>query len=326
MYYNKELAKRFVSDFNLPIPIIGGEEYFSYYLNLYEDDYDSLTKYKKLLNLIQTYYGGDSDKFLEEFYNIRENIISSVTENTAFKKFNTMDMSVFAIKNMPKAKSKNIYNNDNIGRYFLSVDITKANFQTLRNINKDIVFGADTYEEFIDKFTGLQYVKQSKYCRQVIFGKLNPSRHITAEKYFMKQIYDGIIEKIDFLKENNLVSFSNDEIVFDVTSHINSINGDTIEVIQRISKSMGFKVHVDVFMLHGFNVVFKESRSIRNTFYTKEYLYGENKFKLISLPLQYHALIYSLYKGLTPDEKSYHFNYEGINAKFCEEFDIEKIG
>ena len=76
MLYNRELAKRFISDYKLPIPLIN-EEYFFYHLNLYEEDYGSLTKYEALLNIIDTLYDGDCNKFLENYYNVRDKIITT---------------------------------------------------------------------------------------------------------------------------------------------------------------------------------------------------------------------------------------------------------
>ena len=178
---NRELQKRFVSDYKLPIPLIN-EEYFQYYLKLYESDYGALTKYNDLLENIRVHYGNDPARFLEEYYDIRENIIQSVLSSPAFLKFNNMDMNVYAIKDRPNVTSNNIYNQNNAGKFFISVDIKKANFQTLKNIDKKIVLDADTYEDFIfiGKFTDSDYIKASKYTREVIFGKLNPKRHITA--------------------------------------------------------------------------------------------------------------------------------------------------
>lgn len=326
MYYNKELAKRFISDYKLPIPLIN-EEYFFYYLNVYEEDYDSLSKYVNLLNVIDTLYEGDANKFLEEYYNVRDKIITTVMENKAFQKFNTMDMSVYSIKDKPNITSNNIYNNDNVGSFFISIDLKKANFQTLKKIDKDIVFGCDTYEDFIGEFSDLDYIKESKYTRQVVWGKLNPARHITAEKYFITQIYKKIVERIPFL-DGNCVSLSNDEIIFKQNFlYYNDklycfvLRND----IENIAKEFGFEVHVEFFHLRGYNLVFKESRSVRKTFFVKDYFCTDGKFKLIAVPLQYHSICYKLYKGKGLREIDYHFDYEGMNARFCEDFDIEEI-
>ena len=214
MLYNRELAKRFISDYKLQIPLIN-EKYFFYHLGLYQEDYNSLEYYFELLDMIGKKYGGDCNKFLEDYYNVRDKIITTIVESEAFQKFNTMDMNVFTIKDRPNITSDNIYNNDNIGKFFISIDLKKANFQTLRNIDKDIVFGADTYEEFIGKFTDLDYIKESKHARQVIFGKCNPKRHITAEKYFIMQIYKKVIEQFPYLSDK-CVSLSNDGMIFNV--------------------------------------------------------------------------------------------------------------
>lgn len=323
---NRELQKRFVSDYKLPIPLIN-EEYFQYYLKLYESDYGALTKYNDLLENIRVNYGNDPARFLEEYYDIRENIIQSVLSSPAFLKFNNMDMNVYAIKDRPNVTSKNIYNQNNAGKFFISVDIKKANFQTLKNIDKEIVLGADTYEDFIGKFTDSDYIKASKYTREVIFGKLNPKRHITAEKYFINKIYQEIISQHPELKDKT-VSLATDEMVFLENPNTYQNPGNAVslqEDIKRIAKENGFDVHVEFFFLQGYNLVFKESRSVRKTFYHKDFVLGDSNFKLIAAPLPYHAMIYKLFKGLPLEEIDYHFDYEGMDARFCEEFDIEQL-
>lgn len=326
MLYNRELAKRFISDYKLPIPLIN-EKYFFYHLGLYQEDYNSLEYYFELLDMIGKKYGGDCNKFLEDYYNVRDKIITTIVESEAFQKFNTMDMNVFTIKDRPNITSNNIYNNDNIGKFFISIDLKKANFQTLRNIDKDIVFGADTYEEFIGKFTDLDYIKESKYTRQVIWGKCNPKRHITAEKYFIMQIYKKIIEQFPHLSDK-CVSLSNDEMIFNVEFlfYNDKLICFTLrKYIEKIAKEIGFDVHVEFFHLRGYNLVFKESRNVRKTFFMKDYFYTDGKFKLIGVPLQYYSICYKLYKKQDLNEIDYHFDYEGMNARFCEEFDIEEV-
>ena len=326
MLYNRELAKRFISDYKLQIPLIN-EKYFFYHLALYQEDYNSLEYYFELLDMIGKKYGGNCNKFLEDYYNVRDKIITTIVESEAFQKFNTMDMNVFTIKDRPNITSDNIYNNDNIGKFFISIDLKKANFQTLRNIDKDIVFGADTYEEFIGKFTDLDYIKESKYTRQVIWGKCNPKRHITAEKYFIIQIYKKVIEEFPYLYDK-CVSLSNDEMIFkvDFLRYNDKLTCFSLKKdIQTIAKEIGFDVHVEFFHLKGYNLVFKESRSIRKTFFMKDYFCTDGKFKMIGVPLQYHSIAYKLYKGKELSEIDYHFDYEGMDARFCEEFDIEEI-
>ena len=51
-----------------------------------------------------------------------------------------MDMKQFAFER-PKVSKNNVYNGENIGKNFLSVDLSKANFQALKYVNPDIVLG-----------------------------------------------------------------------------------------------------------------------------------------------------------------------------------------
>lgn len=326
MLYNRELAKRFISDYKLPIPLIN-EKYFFYHLALYQEDYNSLEHYVELLDMIGEKYGGDCNKFLEDYYNVRDKIITTIVESEAFQKFNIMNMNVFTIKKKPNITSNNIYKQTNIGKFFISIDLKKANFQTLRNIDKNIVFGADTYEDFIGKFTDLDYIKESKYSRQIIWGKCNPKRHITAEKYFITRIYKKVIEQFPYLSDK-CVSLSNDEMIFNVEFLFYNDKLTCFrlrERIEKIAKEIGFEVHVEFFHLRGYNLVFKESRNVRKTFFMKDYFCTDGKFKLIGVPLQYHSICYKLYKGKELNEIDYHFDYEGMNARFCEEFDIEEV-
>ena len=326
---NKSIIKRFVKDYNLPIPVVK-EDYIPYYLDLYEEDFGSRTKFDMLLNTIEEIkkkYGGDDDMFLDYYYEVRNNVINAVVKNPSFKKFNNMDMNEFSMKNKPNVSSNNIYNETNVGKFFISIDLKKANFQTLKNIDNEIVFGADTYEDFIHMFTPYDYFTESKYFRQVIFGQMNPKRHITAEKYFMNVIYNSIVARFPKYIDK-LVSFSNDEIVFkdDFLLYNDKLTCFTLRRdIEKICKDLGFEVHVEFFFLRGYNIVFKESRNVRKTFFMKDYFCTDGKFKLIGVPLQYHSIAYKLYKGKELSEIDYHFDYEGIDAKFNEDFEIEEI-
>lgn len=326
LIFSKELARRFVSDYDLPIPVIS-KDYFMYHISLYEEDYASLTKYRALCSVIEERYGGDAKAFMDDYYRIREDVIRKVSSSEAFKRFNEMDMSDYAIKEKTDITSGSIYNNSNIGGFFISVDMRKANFQTLKKIDRDIMLGHDTYEGFIGEFTDLEYIRGSKYFRNVVFGMMNPKRHITAEKYFMTLIYRKILDILPNIG-NKCVSLSNDEAVFKVDfMRYNdkmacfSLRRD----IERIASSVGFEVHVEFFHLRGYSMVFRDSRSVRKTFFVKDYFCTDGKFRLIGIPLQYHSLCYKLYKGMDLNEIDYHFDYEGMDARFCEEFDIEEI-
>lgn len=62
--YDRELAKRFVSDLKLPISVIYPEYIFHYQLNLY----GCLTAWEDLWKLIDDKFDGDRKKFLDDYY------------------------------------------------------------------------------------------------------------------------------------------------------------------------------------------------------------------------------------------------------------------
>ena len=54
---NIAIRKRFVSDYNLPIPIVDDEDMFMYFLNLYEDDLPESAVGAALQNIFRTETG-----------------------------------------------------------------------------------------------------------------------------------------------------------------------------------------------------------------------------------------------------------------------------
>ena len=323
MKKNIDLLRRFVKDDDLPIPIIGNGNYFNYYINLYEKEYKSLTKYKNLEILIDRNFNGESTQFLTKYYEIRDNIIKTVENSEAYQKFNIMDMSVFSIKNKKNITTNNIYNENNVGHIFVSFDLKKANFQALKYVDPEIVMNAKTYEDFISNFTNIDFIINSKHIRQIVFGKMNPKRHITVEKYMIDKVYEYITETHHL---TNCVSMSNDELVFDMgeakkldSLAIHSINITCEMIRQFIQTMLGFEMNLEVFKLNKLQLCCDKFK--RSSYYYKEYLNTkESKGKLMCVPMNYFAIVYKLFNNLPLQEEDYHFDYEGLDSRYCENF------
>lgn len=332
--FNIDLVNRFISDYKLPIPKIFNIEQFAHYLHLCEKDYKSLTKYRNLINLIDERFGGDSNRFLDEYYNKREEIIQAILANPAFLEFNNMDMNKYTIKDLPKdITTKNIYNCENINKVYLSIDLKKANFQALRYVNPEIVFNKDTYEDFIGLFTDLDYIKESKYSRQIIFGKCNPKRHITVEKYITNEIRKYIDATIDFNEIGvKLVSLCNDEIIYECSSNVEKTDKELIPIVKivieeikdRIKENIGVDVSIDIFNLKGYILCNANNNKVYKTFFVKEDCLSDKKeFKCIPEPL--FAIIYKLYNKQDILSLDRIINYDGLRAELTEDFYIKEI-
>lgn len=323
--YSPRLADRFVRDYDMPFPITFKAECFGYYLALFNDTCDSLSKYTELCNEVKERFDGDAEAFLEDFYDTREKIIEAMHQNEAAKKFNEMDMSVFELKDKPSVSNSGIYNCENVGKYFISIDLKKANFSALKYVDKNIVLNADTYEEFVGKFTESDYFKNSKHARQVIFGQLNPKRHITVEKYLINEIRKRIDETAINAK---LVSMVTDELIYEVSE----ITDETKKEIKKylkgvqnsIEKEMGIEVSMDIFKLTGYNFILESTGKIIKTFFQKESFVKKDK-KLKCVPLPYSCIVQKLLYDTEPEDIDRHFTYEGMDATLNEDYKLEEI-
>ena len=120
-------------------------------------------------------------KFLEYRHSIEDQILSYNLNSEAYKEFNGDKSAVPS--ETPIVGSPELYTKEQCNHFFVSYDMIKANFQALRYANPAIVKDCETYEQFIEKFTDIEYFKHAKQLRQVLFGKLNGKRTSSIEKY-----------------------------------------------------------------------------------------------------------------------------------------------
>ena len=322
--FSPDLAKRFVSDFDFPVSMVNDYRMFCYQLELYEPELKTLTRWKELQQMIKERFGGDTDAFVEYYNKVRNDIITKTYESAAYQEFNNMDMSRFAVKDRPQVSKNNVYNCENDGKMFLSVDLRRANFQALKYVNRRIFNGAQTYEEYVGQFTDLDYLKTSKYTRQVIFGQLNPSRHTTVEQYLINQVYKTMLT-LDYLPFNastGLVSMSNDELVFIIDRLYNPKSYSEC-IVQDIKTKTRLDVHVDAYELHGYSLVSDSNCTHKEFFVKKDIETGREEF--ICMPLQFHMMGWKLYhkQSICPEDKL--FIYENGICRFCEDFRLITI-
>lgn len=313
---NNSIKKRFVNDYNLPIQVFD-DKYFFYYLDLYEKTHKALTKWNNLVDMINNKFDGNDDNWLSYYSEVRDNIITSILNNPAYIKFSQEDnMSQYQFKN-DSFKDVNIYTENFLNHTLLSIDLKKANFQALKFHNSEIIFNANTYEELIEKFSDCEYIKESKYTRQVIFGKLNPRRQITIERYIMNLIYNSNCDLMNYLKDKaELVSFKNDEIIFDITNcDLIDLNGYT-----NITKIENFDIKIELFILN--RMRFKTHTGSDINIWKKVFDDGSEELK--SAPITYYAQIYKKWMNIPIIDDDLVFFHENQLAKFIYPLSYEK--
>lgn len=247
--------EKFCKDCNLPIKIFK-EPYFMDRLRLYDKYYGTINKWENFLKELEK-YNCEQDYF-EEYNRIKEQAISEIKASKGYIRFNEEDMNQYRVshENLP---NKDIFKASNHGKNFVSIDMKKANFSSLKYYDASIFSYADTWEEFIGKYTENTHIIGSKYIRQVILGNCNPKRHITYEKYLMDRVLSHLTNIVDFM--NKVVFFSNDEIIIDVSDLEKTKLKVMIKQITDNISSLTIPLKIELFTLYkieGTNGYYKE--------------------------------------------------------------------
>lgn len=325
--YNFSLAARFVSDFNLPITIIRNPDVFQYELRFFEPYYGSLTKWIKTVDTINAEFNGDPQKFLDAYAEARNNAITYIETNEKFLIWNSDTCALQSWRRIqyPKSKYANVYNQDTVGRQFTSFDMKNANFQALKYAG---VLDDNSYADFLHRFTegGLwEYMKESKYTRQVLFGKCNANRQITLEKKLMAELYDKIKDKLPYKTE--MAYFGADEFVL---LNKERVSTDIIPELQNIvddatKEPIKLDIRVEMYDIEGwaFHTVHGDgSRHILGTFYHKS---CDNESKYKCMPANYSKILLKLLKGEEPNDNDKTVNFDKCMAVILDEITIEKL-
>jgi len=312
----KQLRARFVSDMNIPIQVLQNP-YFEDRLELLEEEYGAKTSYDELMSLIDERFEGKPNNFLEYYHQVRNNIITKVTSSDAYKEFISDNKYVKDIK--PICGDRNLYTNEQDGCMFVSYDMKKANFQTLRYANPSIVYDTKTYEDFIGKFTDLDYIKKSKYIRQVIFGKMNPKRTMNLEKWITNEFCGSLFS---FIMHTKLEYFSlnADEIILKFNGseeEFEKLEIDPIKIFEGVEyKASKFKLHSRQFKL-------ATSSSILTVYEKEDYLNAHKRI-LKGVPVTYMPQVYKLLGGMEIKPSDLVFYYEHELCQFMNPLQLIK--
>lgn len=308
--------RRFVKDFNLPINLVESP-YFEYYMDRY--DFFPKEDYFDCCDIINKQFDGNKEMWLNHYAQIRDNIITTIENSDVFKEFNNADLKKWP-QQIFSVGDHNIYNGSNVGKFFISIDLKKANFQALKWFDKDIVLGAETYEELMDKFGGDDYFKKSKYTRQVIFGKLNPKRTIYFEKYLIGTIFTHPGNNLfrGLYNNTNLVTVKSDEIVFeiDTLTMIPKFDKNFLSFLKdEIKENTGLDVSVEAFKLS--RIVCENHNGNIVDGYIRTFYLDNNRQDLKNVSSIFFPQIYALANGLEITDKDLYFRAEDQIAKFC---------
>ena len=302
----KQFRSKFVKDYQIPIQVVQSP-YFEANLKLLEDDCKANTKYLDLLETVRDKFNSNMQKFLEYRHSVEDQILGYILNSEAYKAFNG-DKSTIPSET-PIVGSPELYTKEQCGCFFVSYDMIKANFQALRYADPAIVKDCDTYEQFIEKFTDIEYFKHAKQLRQVLFGKLNGKRTSSIEKYISNLFAKELAKRYE--GKMKLYSIKTDEIILKFLG--------TEEEFKKLAVNneefKGFRFRVNKFKLVSKD--FKRGNSDKNlTAYIKEDYLNGCKRTLHCVPDAYYPQVYKLLNGWELSDSDLVFYYDHELAKF----------
>ena len=234
----RELNKRFCDDRKLPLKIHTGKIFIDR-IKLF-GEYD---RYIEYCHEVQRRFENTQDYF--EYYNkVKDSAINYIKESRTFKLLNAVDMNSYACGySFPQTS---VYKANNIGKLFISIDMSKANFSSLVHFGRESktdFFSSFDYAEFMRQFTDIKHIIESKYIRQVIFGNCNPKRQVTYEKYLMGLVLDVLING-DTITADIVHSMCSDEIILRVDGLGTDKIRDILNEVHNLCNIIPLKVEV----------------------------------------------------------------------------------
>lgn len=212
------LKKRFCKDFGIKISIYD-EPFF-------EERLDTLgykKEYHDFCSMIAQKFNYNEYDFFEYASDVQNKAISIIKDSSYLLSGESYDVLMNENKDFCKKYQlphADIYKEQNIGKKFLSIDMSKANFSVLVLLSKiydgDFNHNDFSYDAFMKNITELDYFSKSKYSRQVIFGNCNSKRLQGIEKNVMFHFVDQL-EKAFHGISRSVVCLNNDEIVLDMS-------------------------------------------------------------------------------------------------------------
>lgn len=292
MTISDTLKRRFIKDYSLPIVLVD-EPYFSYFIDLYDDMFQTKAKMKTFTDFVAKYQ--HEAGFFNETHRVLMAAKDSIMSKDAYAEIHNLKLNTPSVN----VEKQSLYIHPNAGKSFLSLDLKKSNFQCMKAIDPTLVDNKDTYEDFLKQFTDDAYIFESKQIRQIMFGKLNPKKMMQKQKEIIaKMILELQKNGVD---AKSFLSYSADEIILINDEELN------LDAVLATVNSSEYIYHVEEFELN----LIHEDRS----FFVKNMKDGSVVFK--NTPIPVFAEIYKYYNKLDLDHRlDLAYRFEGRMAHF----------
>jgi hypothetical protein len=222
----------------IPFPTFN-PKYVDYYLELMDTYYDCKRKWKIYLEVLEKQ---NPSSIKNEINTVCAKIIEHIKTSEEYNNFISEEHKI------PNIKIGNeLYSMINKNKIFVSIDVRSANYRVLKENCPSLCENLE-WNDFIKKFTSNEFIIQSKYFREVVFGKLGCKLIADMPLVFINRAINAIEEKYSsYLKK---IRCSNDEVIYEVLNDkLESWMYVMDEFKQEINKLDNLCYRVDVFKL-----------------------------------------------------------------------------
>jgi len=276
------------SSVSIPIPM---PEYVEYYLSVLDPYYNCVESYGLFLKSLDKYRG--ASHYQQSINDIISKIVDDFTACDKLIEFKTSKhvdkINSAYIKSITGNGIKgNVYAEVNKDLDFISVDIKAANFTTIRDFSKEAALNFDTWDELIASYTDDEFIKRSKYLREVVFGKIGTCKKtISMCPFYLSRIFD-VLKTFGYTWAD-IDSVNGDDITFKNKGQYDDIKAKIMELYP------GF-YNISMFTLR---------RLDPKPFFVKERTDGKIEFKCIPRDSVIESI--KKYAGIALNEKDLKF-------------------
>ena len=258
----EEMIRFFTKVINLSFPCTN-PKYFEHYLNTFDPLYGTLEKWKLFVTENNTFLAKcRTFRFETEINNAIRLMCEHITQNTEFQNIMTIRTKPEHPRHVDaKAEHRkyNIYTGYHDNKFFLSLDMKQANITVLRDVCPSIFddgnAGQLQWHQFVKKFTESDFIRHSKYVREVVIGKsgfCKKAKQLQENK--MQNVHNLVMA---WIATNSapivLCAKDGDELVYELPETYASeclVDDSWIDSLKYAIEPFVNLLHIKVFKLH----------------------------------------------------------------------------
>ena len=231
---NERIIRKFAHMFKVSLPT-NDPGLFEYYMREMNPFFNTEKKWAAFRDA----YERIGEDMFDLPYIVRRQMTRFIESHPSFEKLKSKDMLTTYIQ------GSNMYIEPNKDRLFISIDLNKANFQSIYLTDPTIFNGAHTFNEFVGQFSDEKILVESKILRQVFFGSLPTAMQHNTQKRFMLHIKSLLDLHYPELSER-IRSLSTDEIFFDISQ---DEEFKAAEIEKMLKAETNYDLRVEMFYL-----------------------------------------------------------------------------